>query len=57
VQRLALAQLAGDFAPIGRIGEVAGGPVDFLNGAADQVHVYDRALSDADVSALYTSGK
>ncbi|MBE8520812.1 glycoside hydrolase family 2 [Amycolatopsis sp. H6(2020)] len=41
---------------IGR-GKYGGGPVDFLNGAVDQVHVYDRALSDADVSALYSSGK
>ncbi|MEU0536262.1 LamG-like jellyroll fold domain-containing protein [Amycolatopsis tolypomycina] len=41
---------------IGR-GKYGGNPVDFLNGAVDQVHVYDRALSDADVSALYSSGK
>ncbi|KDN17500.1 glycoside hydrolase family 2 [Amycolatopsis rifamycinica] len=41
---------------IGR-GKYGGGPVDYLNGAVDQVHVYDRALSDADVSALYSSGK
>ncbi|MGV9360565.1 LamG-like jellyroll fold domain-containing protein [Amycolatopsis sp. NPDC003731] len=41
---------------IGR-GKYGGGPVDFLNGAVDQVHVYDRALSDSDVSALYSSGK
>ncbi|GHG45927.1 MULTISPECIES: LamG-like jellyroll fold domain-containing protein [Amycolatopsis] len=41
---------------IGR-GKYGGGPVDFLNGAVDQVHVYDRALSDADVSTLYSSGK
>ena len=41
---------------IGR-GKYGGNPVDFLNGAVDQVHVYDRALSDADVSTLYGSGK
>ncbi|MGW4063653.1 LamG-like jellyroll fold domain-containing protein [Amycolatopsis sp. NPDC004747] len=41
---------------IGR-GKYGGNPVDFLDGAVDQVHVYDRALSDADVSALYASGK
>ncbi|WP_410615512.1 LamG-like jellyroll fold domain-containing protein [Amycolatopsis sp. lyj-109] len=41
---------------IGR-GKYGGNPVDYLNGAVDQVHVYDRALSDADVSALYSSGK
>ncbi|MGW5741404.1 LamG-like jellyroll fold domain-containing protein [Amycolatopsis sp. NPDC003861] len=41
---------------IGR-GKYGGGPVDFLNGAVDQVHVYDRVLSDSDVSALYSSGK
>ncbi|OXM64821.1 LamG-like jellyroll fold domain-containing protein [Amycolatopsis vastitatis] len=41
---------------IGR-GKYGGGPVDYLNGAVDQVHVYDRALSDSDVNALFTSGK
>ena len=41
---------------IGRA-QYGGQQVDFLNGAVDQVHVYDRALSDADVSALFTSGK
>ncbi|SFJ25871.1 Glycosyl hydrolases family 2, TIM barrel domain [Amycolatopsis sacchari] len=41
---------------IGR-GQYGGNPVDYLNGAVDQVHVYDRALSDADVAALYGSGK
>ncbi|MEC3978528.1 LamG-like jellyroll fold domain-containing protein [Amycolatopsis sp. H20-H5] len=40
---------------IGR-GQYGGNPVDYLKGAVDQVHVYDRALSDADVAALYTSG-
>ncbi|HKN51202.1 MAG TPA: LamG-like jellyroll fold domain-containing protein, partial [Amycolatopsis sp.] len=41
---------------IGR-GKYGGNPVDFLDGAVDQVHLYDRALTDAEVSALYTSGK
>jgi hypothetical protein len=41
---------------IGR-GKYGGGPVDYLNGAVDQVHVYDRALSDSDVSVLFSSGK
>jgi len=41
---------------IGR-GQYGGNPVDFLDGAVDQVHVYDRALSDAEVSTLYSSGK
>jgi hypothetical protein len=41
---------------IGR-GKYGGGPVDYLNGAVDQVHVYDRALSDSDVSTLFSSGK
>jgi hypothetical protein len=41
---------------IGR-GQYGGNPVDFLKGAVDQVHIYDRALSDADVAALYASGK
>ncbi|MEU5260507.1 LamG-like jellyroll fold domain-containing protein [Amycolatopsis sp. NPDC021455] len=41
---------------IGR-GKYGGNPVDFLDGAVDQVHVYDRALSDSDVNALFTSGK
>lgn len=41
---------------IGR-GQYGGNPVDFLNGAVDQVHIYDRALSDAEVSTLYTSGE
>jgi hypothetical protein len=33
-----------------------GSPVDYWRGAIDQVHVYDRALTDAEVSALYASG-
>ncbi|PKV91539.1 glycosyl hydrolase family 2 [Amycolatopsis echigonensis] len=39
---------------IGR-GKYGGNPVDFLNGAVDQVHVYDRALSAAEVAKLYAS--
>ncbi len=31
--------------------------VDFWPGAVDQVHVWDRALSDAEVEELYESGK
>jgi hypothetical protein len=34
-----------------------GGNVDFWPGAVDQVHVWDRALSDAEVQELYESGK
>jgi hypothetical protein len=34
-----------------------GGPVDFWHGAIDQVHVYDRALTDAEVTTLYSSGR
>ena len=41
---------------IGR-GQYGGNPVDFLDGAVDQVHLYDRALSDAEVNTLYGSGK
>ncbi|GAB3403387.1 LamG-like jellyroll fold domain-containing protein [Flindersiella endophytica] len=40
---------------IGR-GRYNGGPVDYWRGAIDQVHVYDRALTDAEVSALYAAG-
>ncbi|MFE0026701.1 LamG-like jellyroll fold domain-containing protein [Amycolatopsis sp. NPDC059021] len=43
-------------AAIGR-GRYGGNPVDFVNGAIDQVRFYDRALSDADVAALYRSGQ
>ncbi|MFF0147357.1 glycosyl hydrolase family 2 [Amycolatopsis sulphurea] len=39
---------------IGR-GQYGGKPVDFLNGAVDQVHLYDRALTPAEVKTLYTS--
>jgi hypothetical protein len=41
---------------IGRA-QYGGQPVDYVNGAIDQVHVYDRALTDTDVTTLYTSGK
>jgi hypothetical protein len=41
---------------IGR-GQYGGRPVDFVDGAIDQVHVYDRALTDAEVTTLYTSGQ
>jgi hypothetical protein len=40
---------------IGR-GQFGGNPVDYLNGAVDQVHVYDRALTDQEVATLYSSG-
>jgi hypothetical protein len=33
-----------------------GGQVDFWRGAIDQVHVYDRALTDTEVTQLYQSG-
>ncbi|TVT53771.1 glycoside hydrolase family 2 [Amycolatopsis rhizosphaerae] len=41
---------------IGR-GQYGGNPVDYVDGAVDQVHLYDRALSDAEVSTLYSSGR
>jgi hypothetical protein len=34
-----------------------GNQVDFWPGAVDQVHVWDRALSDAEVKELYESGR
>ncbi|GAA1577505.1 LamG-like jellyroll fold domain-containing protein [Kribbella karoonensis] len=34
-----------------------GSQVDFLDGTVDQVHLYDRALTDAEVDALYRSGR
>ncbi len=40
---------------IGRA-EFGGNQVDFWRGAVDQVHVYDRALSDPEVRDLYESG-
>lgn len=41
---------------IGR-GRFGGNPVDYWGGAIDQVHVYDRALSGAEVKELYDSGR
>ncbi len=41
---------------IGR-GKYNGGVTDFWKGAIDQVHVYDRALSDDEVAALHASGE
>jgi hypothetical protein len=40
---------------IGR-GRFGGGPVDYLDGTADQVHLYDRALSADEIRRLYASG-
>jgi alpha-L-arabinofuranosidase len=40
---------------IGR-GKFAGNPVDFVQGAIDDVRVYDQALNAADVAQLATSG-
>ncbi|MDT8915883.1 LamG-like jellyroll fold domain-containing protein [Amycolatopsis sp. PS_44_ISF1] len=40
---------------IGR-GQYGGNPVDYLDGAVDQVHVYDRALTGSEVATLYSSG-
>ena len=41
---------------IGR-GKYGGNPVDYLDGTVDQVHLYDRALSAAEIAALYESGQ
>lgn len=41
---------------IGRA-KFGGNPVDHWRGAIDQVHVYDRALTDAEVTQLYESGR
>ncbi len=41
---------------IGRA-QYGGSQVDFWRGAIDQVHVYDRALPDAEVAELYGSGR
>jgi hypothetical protein len=41
---------------IGR-GRFGGNPVDYFGGTLDQVHIYDRALSAAEVKALYDSGQ
>ncbi len=35
----------------------AGNPTDYWSGAVDQVHAYDRALTDAEVAALYAAEK
>ncbi|WP_327006798.1 glycoside hydrolase family 2 [Dactylosporangium sp. NBC_01737] len=40
---------------IGR-GKFGGNPVDFLDGTVDQVHLYDRALTPAEIRQLSTSG-
>ena len=40
---------------IGR-GKFGGSSVDYLDGTVDQVHLYDRALSAAEVAQLYASG-
>ena len=41
---------------IGR-GRYGGNPVDYLDGTVDQVHLYDRALSAAEITSLYESGQ
>ncbi|GID97762.1 LamG-like jellyroll fold domain-containing protein [Amorphoplanes digitatis] len=41
---------------IGR-GRYGGNPVDYLDGTIDQVHLYDRALSAAEIKELYDSGR
>ncbi|MFI5938304.1 LamG-like jellyroll fold domain-containing protein [Actinoplanes sp. NPDC051494] len=40
---------------IGR-GKYGGNPVDYLDGTVDQVRLYDRALSAAEIQQLYASG-
>ncbi|GAB3002459.1 glycoside hydrolase family 2 [Amycolatopsis acidiphila] len=55
-QSACLGDAASGHTVLGR-GQYGGGPVDFLDGAVDQVHVYDRALTAAEVSTLYGSGK
>ncbi|MEV0131939.1 LamG-like jellyroll fold domain-containing protein [Dactylosporangium sp. NPDC050688] len=40
---------------IGR-GKFGGNPVDFLDGTVDQVHLYDRALTPAEIHQLSASG-
>ncbi|WP_328476440.1 hypothetical protein OHA21_21880 [Actinoplanes sp. NBC_00393] len=40
---------------IGR-GRFGGNPVDYLDGTADQVHLYDRMLSADEIRSLYSSG-
>jgi hypothetical protein len=41
---------------IGR-GRFGGNPVDYLDGTVDQVRLYDRALSAAEIASLYASGQ
>jgi Concanavalin A-like lectin/glucanases superfamily/Glycosyl hydrolases family 2, sugar binding domain/Glycosyl hydrolases family 2 len=41
---------------IGR-GKFGGNPVDYLDGTVDDVHLYDRALSAAEIKDLYDSGQ
>jgi hypothetical protein len=41
---------------IGR-GKFGGNPVDYLDGQADQVHLYDRALPADEIRALYDQEK
>ncbi|MEU4290983.1 LamG-like jellyroll fold domain-containing protein [Kribbella sp. NPDC026596] len=41
---------------IGRA-KFGGNQVDILDGTVDQVHVYDRALTAAEVRTLYDSGR
>jgi hypothetical protein len=41
---------------IGRA-KFGGNPVDYWRGGIDQVHVFDRALPDAEVASLYQSGR
>jgi hypothetical protein len=41
---------------IGRA-KFGGNQVDFLDGTIDQVHLFDRALTDTEVLALYESGR
>ena len=41
---------------IGRA-KYGGNQVDFWRGGIDQVHVYDRALTDTEVADLHSSGR
>ncbi|GIJ01797.1 glycoside hydrolase [Spirilliplanes yamanashiensis] len=41
---------------VGR-GRYNGGPVDYLDGTVDEVHLYDRALSAAEIRQLFDSGR
>lgn len=38
-------------------GKYGGNPVDCLDGTVDQVHLYYRALSAAEIKDLYASGQ